>query len=148
MYFNCVAICALSKGDYIKATEDYTLYMQKKRDRGDWKIYLKRAEAYYLDSNHRKAFRDYTRVHQLKRDYDVVALGMAKCRLMEGKPDLAKPLLDRTIMYNVANYEAWYLKGRLLYDKKDYKGAKACFDESIKYGQIPGAYFFRGFLSI
>jgi tetratricopeptide (TPR) repeat protein len=129
---------------YDLAAADYTHLIQTYRIRRDWNLFLKRADAYFLDSNYREAYKEYSRVLQVNPRYDRAVVGQAKCRMMEGKPSSAMPLLVKALSFNPNNYEAWYLKGRILYDKEDFEQALKHFDQSLKFGSIPAAWFYRG----
>lgn len=129
--------------NYKMAAEDYSKLIQDFRVK-DGDLYHKRADAYYLDSNYSAAFKEYARVLEVKPRFDPAIVGQAKVLIMQNKPASAMPYLKKALAFNPNNGEAYFLKGKILYDQKKFIEALADLNLAIKYLPTPAAFFYRG----
>ena len=130
-------------GNYKAAAADYSVLVEKFRVR-DGDLYFKRAEAYFLDSNYQAAYKEYSRTLKVIPRFDKAVVGQAKVYMARGKESSALPLLRKALAFNPQNGDAFYLRGLIYFNKKDYDKALPDFNESIKYAPRAAAYFYRG----
>ncbi len=129
--------------NYENAAADYSVLIDKFRVK-DGNLYFKRADAYFLDSNYSAAFKEYTRVLQVKPRFDPAIVAQAKIRLIEGKPSSALPLLRKALSFNPTNGEAYFLKGKMLYEQEKFAEALIDLNQAVKYFPKAESYFYRG----
>lgn len=128
---------------YDSAALDYSYAINKFRLK-DAKVFYKRAEAYFRDSNLSLANREYARVLKYDNHNDKAVVGQAKVNLAKKRPASAIPLLRKALLWNPRNAEAYFLRAKIAFDKKDYEAAKADFEQCVKYKEWAEAYYYLG----
>ena len=105
------------------------LYREKLRENDDDKTRYKLADRYYITEDYDASFR-YLKPLLEKSEDDQVLILACKDNLETGNTDLALNYINRVIKNNDRNGEAYNLKGVLLAQKRDFKGAYASYDEA------------------
>ncbi len=129
--------------NFKQATEDYTILITKyKRKSAD--VYIKRGTIALLDSNISLAHKDFERALQMDPRNDTVSLCMAKTSMKKKDYNTAMVELRKTLAYNDKNWEAYFLRAKILYERERFDEALPDLNSCLILHDHADAFFYRG----
>jgi predicted Zn-dependent protease len=78
------------------------------------------------------AAEQYEKVLERIPDDEAATIGLAACRIQEGRPTDAIPLLDRVLEQIPTSATAWLLRGKIARQQDQLENAERCLRESVR----------------
>ncbi|MDE6740863.1 MAG: tetratricopeptide repeat protein, partial [Muribaculaceae bacterium] len=153
----------LSNNDYdalFKMTENYTAEIANSGDKVRPADLLARGVAYSMLKNYKAAIEDFDRILDTNPDFTIayISRGVARyedARLLEDQRlamheiAMAAADFDSATRLDPRLIHAWFNKGYILYNQRDYSQAAECFTKAIELDPDFGAaYYNRGLCSL